>query len=161
MPRNASKFQRESSAIENRQGAVRLQRALLQRFLVRVNRELGLKHDSSAIRFVTDAEMARLNRNFRKKAGTTDVLSFPAEVRTRPVELRRRVKSLRGAFLGDIAISPTVARRNAKRYGRTLTEEMCILMLHGVLHLLGYDHDTDRGEMERVEAVLRRRLRLC
>jgi probable rRNA maturation factor len=65
-----------------------------------------------------------------------------------------------GSFLGDIAISPTVARRNAKTYGRTVSEEILILILHGVLHLLGYDHETDRGEMERVEATLRRRLRL-
>jgi len=140
---------------------VRLERVSLQRFLVRVNQELDLKNDSCAICFVTDTEMARLNRDYRKQAGTTDVLSFPAEERSRPGGLRRRVKSLRGAYLGDIAISPTVARRNAKRYGRTLSEEICVLMLHGVLHLLGYDHDTDRGEMERVEAVLRRRLRLC
>ena len=140
---------------------MRLERVSLQRFLVRVNQELGLKNDSCAICFVTDTEMARLNRDYRKQAGTTDVLSFPAEERSRPGGLRRRVKSLRGAYLGDIAISPTVARRNAKRYGRTLSEEICVLMLHGVLHLLGYDHDTDRGEMERVEAVLRRRLRLC
>ena len=140
---------------------MRLERVSLQRFLVRVNQELDLKNDSCAICFVTDTEMARLNRDYRKQAGTTDVLSFPAEERSRPGGLRRRVKSLRGAYLGDIAISPTVARRNAKRYGRTLSEEICVLMLHGVLHLLGYDHDTDRGEMERVEAVLRRRLRLC
>jgi probable rRNA maturation factor len=62
--------------------------------------------------------------------------------------------------LGDIAISPAIARRNAKAFGRTLSEEICILMLHGVLHLLGYDHETDRGEMERVETKLRSRLGL-
>ena len=63
-------------------------------------------------------------------------------------------------FLGDIAISPTTARRNAKKYGRPLPIELQILMLHGVLHLLGYDHETDRGKMNRIEQRLRRRLGL-
>ena len=69
-----------------------------------------------------------------------------------------RARKHRGAFLGDIAISPVVARRNARALGRKLPEELQILILHGVLHLLGYDHEADRGEMERVEMRLRRRL---
>ena len=157
----ASRAQRELPAIENRQRAVRLELGSLERFLLRVNREIGLDHHSAFVRFVTGAEMTRLNQTFRNKPGTTDVLSFPSETRTRPAGLRHRAKALRGSYLGDIAISPVVARRNAKTFGRTTTEEICILMLHGVLHLLGYDHDTDRGEMERVEATLRRRLRLA
>jgi probable rRNA maturation factor len=104
--------------------------------------------------------MQRLNKNFRNKAKTTDVLSFPSETRSRPRALRTRTKRLRGCYLGDIAISPVVARRNAKAFGRTTPEEICILMLHGVLHLLGYDHETDRGAMQRVEAMLRNRLGL-
>ena len=64
-------------------------------------------------------------------------------------------------FLGDIAIAPAVAKRNAQIYWRTLPVEMKILILHGVLHLLGYDHETDRGEMERTEKKLRRRLGLA
>jgi probable rRNA maturation factor len=64
------------------------------------------------------------------------------------------------AFLGDIAISPATARRNAKMLGRTMASELQVLILHGVLHLLGYDHETDRGQMDRVEARLRRRLGL-
>ena len=64
-------------------------------------------------------------------------------------------------YLGDIAISPVTARRNAAKYGRTLNAELRILMLHGVLHLLGYDHETDRGEMNRIEAKLRRRFGLA
>jgi probable rRNA maturation factor len=66
-----------------------------------------------------------------------------------------------GTSLGDIAIAPAVAKRNAKTYGRTLPEELNILMLHGVLHLLGYDHETDRGEMNRTEKKLRKRLGLA
>jgi probable rRNA maturation factor len=63
-------------------------------------------------------------------------------------------------FLGDIAISPATARRNAKKYHRTLPSELQILILHGVLHLLGYDHETDRGQMTRIENELRRKLGL-
>ena len=64
-------------------------------------------------------------------------------------------------YLGDIAISPATARRNAKQYRRTLPNELQILILHGVLHLLGYDHETDRGKMHRIEQTLRRRLGLA
>jgi probable rRNA maturation factor len=155
-----SRVQPKLAAIENAQQDVGLELAGLERFLLRVNRELGLHPRSVFVRFVADTEMARLNRTFRKKPRTTDVLSFPSETRSRPAGLRRLTRALRGSFLGDIAISPVVASRNAKRFGRTMTEEICILMLHGVLHLLGYDHETDRGEMERVETMLRRRLGL-
>ena len=68
------------------------------------------------------------------------------------------MKKARGKFLGDIAIAPKVAGWNAKSLGRALPEELKVLILHGVLHLLGYDHETDRGEMERIEMRLRRRL---
>jgi probable rRNA maturation factor len=63
--------------------------------------------------------------------------------------------------LGDIAIAPAVAKRNAKNLGRTLPAELKVLILHGVLHLLGFDHETDRGEMDRTEKKLRRRLGLA
>ena len=120
--------------------------------------DFGLGPESVSIRLVNDAEMARLNETYRHKKGTTDVLSFPAEERRRPGNLRHQLKKVRDAQLGDIAISPVAAKRNAREYGRTLTEEIQILILHGVLHLLGYDHEADRGEMERLEMRLRRRL---
>jgi probable rRNA maturation factor len=153
-------MQGDLHAVENCQRAVHVDLAAVERFLFLLNRELGLQRGSAFIRLVSDGEMARLNHAFRKKRKTTDVLSFPSETRSRPATLRRRAKAVHGSFLGDIAISPTVARRNAKTYGRTVSEEILILILHGVLHLLGYDHETDRGEMERVEATLRRRLGL-
>jgi probable rRNA maturation factor len=149
-----------SPVVENRQKRVPLPVPGLERFLLRIHRELGLRPDAAFVRFVGDAEMQRLNEKFRNKPKTTDVLSFPSEMRSRPLALRARAAQLRAHFLGDIAISPTVARRNAKAFGRTVPEEVCVLMLHGVLHLLGYDHETDRGEMERVEATLRSRLGL-
>jgi probable rRNA maturation factor len=132
-----------------------------------VRRELGIGPAGVTICFVSDAEIAWMNQAFRKKKGPTDVLSFPAVDRRTPVILPRRRKpgntlrrSKSETFLGDVAISPETARRNARKLGRTLPSELQILILHGVLHLLGYDHETDRGEMERVEARLRRKLRL-
>ena len=65
-----------------------------------------------------------------------------------------------GDYLGDIAIAPEVARHNAEAFGRTFGDEMRILILHGILHLMGYDHETDTGQMERREQSLRRTLRL-
>lgn len=62
------------------------------------------------------------------------------------------------SYLGDIAIAPVVARENARRLGRTLNDELRVLILHGILHLMGYDHETDNGEMERREHRLRRTL---
>ena len=84
-----------------------------------------------------DAELRQLNREFRKKDYATDVLSFPSGAGS--------------GFLGDIAISYEHAERQAAEYGHSVIEEIEILMLHGVLHLLGMDHETDRGEMARAE----------
>ena len=63
-------------------------------------------------------------------------------------------------YLGDIAIAPAVAKRNARRFGRKFADEMRILILHGILHLMGYDHESDEGQMERRENRLRRELRI-
>src|ERR1700719_2057308 len=152
--------------ILNRQRAVRVARRPLELFLARVRRELGIPEADVTICFVSDTEIARMNQAFRREKGPTDVLSFPAIPRSVPVSLPRRRQSGSGrrskgdAFLGDIAISPATARRNAKKLGRTLPSELQILILHGVLHLLGYDHDTDRAQMDRVAERLRRRLGL-
>jgi probable rRNA maturation factor len=153
--------------ILNRQRSVRLSTRALESFLLRVRGELGLKQAQITVCLVSDAEIAGMNQSFRKKQGPTDVLSFPA------VQLRRSTRSKRFTIpwaqvsensdtsLGDIAIAPAVARRNAKNYGRTLPAELKILILHGVLHLLGFDHEVDRGEMDRTEKKLRRRLGLA
>jgi rRNA maturation RNase YbeY len=148
-------------AIENRQRAIHVGMRELVVFTERLKTEFGLRPDSLAIRLVSDVEMARLNKTYRKKKGTTDVLSFPAEHRRRPSSLRHPLKKVRATKLGDIAISPAMAKRNAKLFGRTLHEEIQILILHGVLHLLGYDHENDRGEMEQLEMRLRQRLGLA
>jgi probable rRNA maturation factor len=146
------------SAIENRQKTVRVEVRSLLHFADQLREELGLGEESFAVRLVTDADMARLNETYRNKKGSTDVLSFPSENRRKPGNLRTQLKKVHGNLIGDIAISPVVAQRNAKTYRRRFSEELKILILHGVLHLLGYDHETDHGEMIRVEMRLRRRL---
>ena len=133
----------------NRQKKVRVELAPLETFLREVQAAVRLRKAEVTVCLVSDARMARLNR-YRRKSGPTDVLSFPAG------SLRRRAREAR--FLGDIAIAPETARRYARRNGRTLGDELRVLVLHGVLHLLGYDHETDHGEMNRLERRLRRRL---
>ena len=148
--------------ILNRQRAVRLARRPLELFMQHVKSELGLEESGLAVCLVSDAEIARMNETFRKKKGPTDVLSFPMVARRRPVRLRRGSRTVKaGEYLGDIAISPATAQRYAKKNGRKLSSELQVLILHGVLHLLGYDHETDRGEMDRMERKLRKRLGLA
>lgn len=137
--------------IVNRQRRIRLPLKRLERFLGRAQREVRLPAESLTVCLVTNAEIARWNRSYRRKSGPTDVLSFRAEGET----------GLRRKYLGDIAIAPEVAKRNARQLGRTLEDEMRILILHGILHLMGYDHETDTGQMDRRERRLRRKLGLA
>jgi probable rRNA maturation factor len=149
--------------ILNQQREVRVARRSLESFLRRVKRELGLQKSDMTVCLVSDKAMARLNQNFRKKKGPTDVLSFPTVARERPARLRRKLSATNSAnrvYLGDIAISPATARRYAKNNGRHLASELRVLILHGVLHLLGYDHETDHGEMDEMEQKLRKRFGL-
>jgi probable rRNA maturation factor len=97
------------------------------------------------IAMITDARMRRINRQFRRKDYATDVLSFPA--------------MLPGS-LGELAIGTGVMRRQAREAGHSEAVEARILALHGLLHLLGYDHEADHGEMRRAEERLRKRARL-
>ena len=89
-------------------------------------------------------QVRALNRRFRKKNKATDVLSFPRD----------------GGQGGDIAISAPIAVENASRYGHTTADELKVLILHGILHLAGYDHERDNGRMAAKEGVLRKRLGL-
>jgi probable rRNA maturation factor len=106
----------------------------------------------------SDAEMQRLNRDFRKKDYPTDVLSFP----TAPGAHKKtgEVGMPESRSLGDIAISLDRARAQAREFGHAVDDEICILMLHGVLHLMGMDHERDAGTMARAETEWRRKLRL-
>lgn len=94
------------------------------------------------IALLTDAAMCKLNARFRGADYATDVLSFPSDER---------------GVLGDIAIARGVAARQARQLGHAERVELRVLALHGLLHLLGYDHETDTGEMARVEERLRRK----
>ena len=119
----------------------------LNRFVARARRAAGLK-GAVTVLVTSSSEMKSLNRRFRGKDKPTDVLSFPAEP-----DLRRR-------FAGEIAISVDIARQNALSLGHSTGDEIRILVLHGVLHLRGYDHECDNGTMAKREKQLRAKLRL-
>lgn len=148
--------------IFNRQRRIPLAMESLARFCERVQRELGFPEESVTICFVSDPAMARMNRIFRGKQGPTDVLSFPARrTKARGARSFRRARgSNADRYVGDIAISPETARRFARRRSHGLASELRVLILHGMVHLAGYDHENDNGEMIHLERRLRRRLGL-
>jgi len=127
----------------DRQRRRRLPVARLRRTLQAAARGLRVSGELALV-FTGERAMRTLNRRFRGKDKPTDVLSFPGEGGA--------------AGLGDVVISVPVSERNARRFGRTPTQELLVLALHGFLHVLGYDHETDDGTMDRLEARLRRRL---
>jgi len=126
--------------------------ATLNIFLREAQQAVRLRGQVSVL-LTTDAAIRKLNREFRGKNQATDVLSFPA------LDLSQVSKSRTGApaseMVGDLAISVDTARKQAAEQGHALTCELKILMLHGLLHLAGYDHETDSGEMARRESALR------
>jgi probable rRNA maturation factor len=143
----------------NQQRQVRVKLAGLGAFAAEACRALGLRPESLTVCMASTARMARWNLAYRGKRGATDVLSFPSDP-AKPAPAVARRKRSKDAYLGDIAICPAVARRNARGLGRTLDSELRILILHGILHLMGYDHESDTGQMERRERRLRRALGL-
>jgi probable rRNA maturation factor len=122
----------------------------LERFVLRARRAVRLR-DTVNVLVTSSSELKSLNRQFRGVDKATDVLSFP----TPPVKARQ---ASRGA--GDVAISADIARENARRLGHSVAEEVKILVLHGILHLAGFDHERDNGEMARKESRLRLQLKL-
>jgi len=116
----------------------------LSRFATRVQRELAIEGEVN-IRVTSNREMQALNRRFRKKNKPTDVLTFP---------------SAGQETKGDIAISLEIAAANAAELGHSLATEVKVLILHGMLHLAGYDHEIDDGEMQAREAELRTKFKL-
>jgi len=115
-------------------------------FARRVLRELNVEREDLAIAFVDDAAMRELNRRFRRKNKTTDVLTFRGDD---------------SSHLGDIVISIDQARRQAADEKHSLATEIRYLVLHGILHALGYDHETDKGEMSALELRVRERVGLA
>ena len=104
----------------------------------------------ATVAFVSDRAMRELNRRWRGKSGTTDVLSFPSG--------QEEFEKGEGATLGDVVISAEQAARQAAEHGLDFEGEVAQLILHGLLHLCGYDHETDSGEMNALELNMRRRL---
>jgi probable rRNA maturation factor len=124
-----------------------LSKPVLTRFLNRARKLVGLEGDVELL-LTSDAELKRLNHAFRNKNKATDILSFPA-----PPEIAQH-------HAGDLAISLETAARQAARFGHSLPDEVRILILHGLLHLNGLDHEADKGEMATRESELRAALKL-
>ncbi|MBV9610806.1 MAG: rRNA maturation RNase YbeY [Acidobacteria bacterium] len=116
----------------------------LERFAERARRAAGLSGEVNIL-ITSDAELRRLNRAFRHKNKATDVLSFPATS---------------SGIAGDIAISADTAARSARFLAHSLADELKVLIVHGMLHLAGHDHESDNGEMARKETRLRGKLGL-
>ena len=136
--------------VVNRQRKLPIDCEYWQAFTTKASRVLPGGMPGVTIAFVSDRAMRELNRLWRHKRGTTDVLSFPAE--------QDVFEKLEGSTLGDVVISIEQAARQAKDNGLTLDLEIAQLILHGLVHLCGYDHSTDNGEMNRLELRLRRKL---
>ncbi|MFT4114361.1 rRNA maturation RNase YbeY [Silvibacterium sp.] len=135
-------------SIEEKFGRTALKPARLRRFLVAAQTEARLKGEVSVL-LTGDTQIRQLNRNYRKKDKATDVLSFPAD------EMGQAM-----GIAGDLAISVETAAREAESRGHALVIELEVLLLHGALHLAGYDHEVDGGEMARKEERLRKKLGL-
>jgi probable rRNA maturation factor len=134
----------DGSSVTFRRIPREFRRTQVEKFVHRLEQEVAKGRPFDCL-ITGDAELRRLNRQFRGLDYATDVLSFPAAG---------------GTSLGDLAISLGRARVQAREYGHTIEQEVQILMLHGLLHLLGMDHETDNGRMARAEKRWRSRLAL-
>lgn len=140
--------QAEAPLLINRQRAVRGDWREVRTFLAQLSSRVA--RSGFSVCLLSDRGIRRYNRRFRRRDEATDVLSFPAG--------NGRTKQENN--LGDILISAETARENARRYGLRLEQEIQVLALHGVLHLLGYDHERDEGHMARLERRWSRELGL-
>ena len=162
-------MRRASAPVEvvllNQQRRRRVPAARLRRVIQDAGRALRVSGEVALV-LTSDAPVRRLNARYRHQDKPTDVLSFPGphggrfapDVKKRRSRIHSGDSESSDVGLGDIVISLDTAARNAPRFGRTLSEELQVLTLHGFLHVLGYDHETDHGTMDRLEARLRRRL---
>ncbi|MEQ1796147.1 MAG: rRNA maturation RNase YbeY [Nitrospira sp.] len=131
---------------------VKVRQAPLSRLAERVLVLMGEAQSELSLDLVGDGRMRRLNREYRKKDRTTDVLAFAMRESASPA----------AALLGDVVISVPTAQRQAKEGGRSLSEELAWLLVHGVLHLCGYDHersDAEARRMKRREQIILNALR--
>jgi probable rRNA maturation factor len=139
--------QRQLEMVILRKPVAALDESMLDRFLARARQAVRLRGEVTVL-VTTSRELRSLNARFRGKDHATDVLSFPADV-----------VGVNG-YAGDVAISAEIAAQNARRLGHSAADEIKILTLHGVLHLAGFDHEQDRGQMARKEQRLRKQLGL-
>jgi probable rRNA maturation factor len=135
----------------NLQRKIKLETAVFKKYV----KELSASVDEAdgktfSVAFVSDDRMWKLNWSFRGKDSTTDVLSFPQELGPHD----------QPDFLGDVVISVDQAKKQAKENKLSLENEIKQLILHGLLHLCGYDHETDKGEMNKRELALRKKLKI-
>jgi probable rRNA maturation factor len=140
----------EEVLLLNRQRRARADWAEVRHFLRRLSSTLLKPGAGLTVCLVSDAGIRRYNKRFRGIDRSTDVLSFPSG----------NGMNGNGEYLGDIVISAETAQGSARRFGWRLEEEIELLALHGVLHLLGHDHERDNGEMARLERDWSRRLGL-
>jgi rRNA maturation RNase YbeY len=136
--------------VVNRQRKLPIDSGRWHAFATKALEAMPIDGAGATVAFVSDRAMRELNRMWRHQAGTTDVLSFPAE--------QDEFEKLEGSRLGDVVISVEQAARQAKENGLSFDQEVAQLILHGLIHLCGYDHETDNGEMNRLELRLRRKL---
>ena len=141
--------------IVNRQHRLEVKLKPLREFELEVRRALRLGRRDFNVCLVDDAAIQEMNQTFRGQARPTDVLSFPWQDGPQSEVAPSRAVDEMGHFLGDIAISVETARRNARAEGHSLRKEIRWLILHGVLHLLGYNHAVDEGQMTTRELALR------
>jgi probable rRNA maturation factor len=138
--------------VVNRQRKVPVDCERWRAFAERALRVVPAGGAGATVAFVSDRAMRELNRRWRGKAGTTDVLSFPSA--------QEEFERGEGVSLGDVVVSAEQAARQAAAHGLDFEGEVAQLILHGLLHLCGYDHETDGGEMNALELRLRRRLKI-
>ena len=131
--------------VVNRQRRVKIDTGAWADFAAKALDAIGKSGSSATIAFVSDKRIRKLNQQFRGIDKATDVLSFPAD---------------ESGNLGDVAVSVETATTQAKENGLTFDNEIAQLILHGLLHLSGFDHETDNGEMNRLELKLRKKLKI-
>ena len=151
-----------ATEVVNRQRRVRIDRGRIAHLANQALEAVGRPDAVITVAFVRDAAIRRLNRDYRGKDIPTDVLSFPADENPQSSQGHAQAGQMesmgRGGYLGDVVISADTAISQAQQSCYSFEREVSELVIHGVLHLCGYDHETDRGEMNRMELRLRRRL---
>ena len=150
-----------ATEVVNRQRRVRIERGRIAQLADQALEAVGRPDATITVVFVRDAAIRRLNRDYRGKDVSTDVLSFPANqdwASSGGLAQPGWDGVAQRAYLGDVVISADTAISQAQESCYSFDREVSELVIHGVLHLCGYDHETDRGEMNRMELRLRRKL---